>query len=271
MPEPAIGLLGDIQLGIERQAGAVNHGQQAHAQPAPPAVGASDHRHRSHEGAAAAWSLAPHAVQSPRTSPLDLIQLSTDYRPEAAEVLTEAFLDNPVWTCIGPKRESLRRHVARHFHRLALRHAQRYGGPSWCALRDGKVVGVAVTFAHGHDYPPPMTWLTEGTPFILAGPGGMLRAARVDVAMKRGHPREPYFYLWFLAVDPPAQRQGVGRTLLGQMLAEARARQLPVYLETTKAANVPYYASHGFRLTGEAAMPRGARVWYMWHDAGLIA
>ena len=101
--------------------------------------------------------------------------------------------------------------------------------------------------------------------FLLAGPAPSVRGLRTNEIFLKAHPHEPHVYVEYLAVDPAAQRSGVGR-LLGSVIEEAAGRDLPVYLETTKPANVPYYASFGFQVTGEAELPRGARVWFMWRD-----
>jgi ribosomal protein S18 acetylase RimI-like enzyme len=198
---------------------------------------------------------------------MEVVDLNGGRRGATAEVLTEAFLDDPAWLAIGPRRAPHRRRVLRSYHGLALREALRHGGPSWCATREGSVVGCAVTFADGTAYPPPRATLVEGRAFALAGPGPSLRGARVDAALKRAHPEEPHLYLWFLAAHPSAQRQGVGRALLERVLEEASERETPAYLETTKPENVPYYASFGFGVIGEADLPRGAHAWFMWRDA----
>ena len=66
--------------------------------------------------------------------------------------------------------------------------------------------------------------------------------------------------LYDLAVDPNHQRGGIGRSLLARVYEEATA---PVYLDTANPANVPYYASNGYKEIGRAAGPRGATMWFM--------
>lgn len=197
---------------------------------------------------------------------MEVVALDGELRRQVAGVLTEAFLDDPAWLALGPDRERQRRLVLRAYHGLVLREALRHGGPSWCALRDGVPDGVAVTFADGEAYPPPWATLFEAPAFLLAGPAPSLRGARLDATLKHSHPHEPHVYLWFLAAHPRAQRQGVGRALMARVLDEAQRRERPVYLETTKPDNLPYYGSFGFRVIGEAPLPRGARVWFMWRD-----
>jgi ribosomal protein S18 acetylase RimI-like enzyme len=178
-------------------------------------------------------------------------------------MLADAFLDDPAWMAIGPAREHARLRLLRAYYRVVLRETAAYGGPAWCALRDGAVIGVAVTFADGLAYPPPRALIAEGVPFVTAGPGPAIRGARVDAIFKRLHLHEPHLYLWQLAAHPTAQRQGVGRALMSRVLEEAERREAPAYLETTKPENVPYYAGFGFRVVDEAELPRGAHVWFM--------
>ena len=65
----------------------------------------------------------------------------------------------------------------------------------------------------------------------------------------------PHYYLWGLAVAPEAQRTGAGTALLAAFLMKTDAEGLPVYLETHRETNVPYYESRGFRLIGTETVP----------------
>jgi ribosomal protein S18 acetylase RimI-like enzyme len=203
---------------------------------------------------------------------LDVVPLERGRgRREAARVLVAGFLDDPAWVAIGPRARAHRRYVLRGFFGMTLREALRFGGPSWCATRGGRMVGVAVTFGDGRAFPPPHSNLVEAPPFVFAGAGPALRGARVGAVMERAHPHDPHLYLWFLAAHPDAQRQGVGRALMARVLEEAAAGEVPVYLETTRAENVPYYASFGFDVIGEEDLPRGAHMWFMSREAESAA
>jgi GNAT superfamily N-acetyltransferase len=181
----------------------------------------------------------------------------------AAVLLADAFLDDPGWVAVGPDRRGRRYQLLRRFHRHALDVIDRYGKPIYGAFDGGgaSLVGVAATFAAGL-YPPPAlrTTLRFLPGFLRAGPAPVARALRFSAVQEKGHPHEEHVYLWFLAVDPQHQRGGVGRALLARVYEEAEA---PVYLDTANPANVPYYASNGFKETGSAAGPRGATVWFM--------
>jgi ribosomal protein S18 acetylase RimI-like enzyme len=80
------------------------------------------------------------------------------------------------------------------------------------------------------------------------------------------HPQERHLYLAVLGVDPPLQGDGVGSALLEPGLELCDREALPAYLETATERNVAFYARHGFRVTGEVALPQGPTVWTMWRE-----
>ena len=139
----------------------------------------------------------------------------------------------------------------------------RWGRPIYGAFapEDGNALaGVAATFGAGRYPPPAWTFLKYVPGFLLAGPAPIVRGLRTSAAQDQGHPKDEHVFLWFLAVDPPHQRTGIGRALLARVFEEAEA---PVYLDTANPANVPYYASLGFEEIGSTPLPRGATMWFM--------
>lgn len=179
---------------------------------------------------------------------------------DAARVITDALLHDPGWLAVGPARMGHRRFVAYRYHRAALGVIHRYGRPIYGAVLEGRVVGVAATFAAGRYPPPAWTFIRYVPSFLAAGPGPIVRGLRTSAVQDRGHPPDEHVFLWFLGVDPDHQRAGVGRALLNRVFEEAGA---PVYLDTANPANVPYYASFGFEEIGRARLPRDATMWFM--------
>jgi ribosomal protein S18 acetylase RimI-like enzyme len=59
---------------------------------------------------------------------------------------------------------------------------------------------------------------------------------------------EPHYYLFLLGVEPARQGQGVGSQLITPMLARCDREQARVYLETSRADNLPFYERHGFEV-----------------------
>jgi ribosomal protein S18 acetylase RimI-like enzyme len=142
----------------------------------------------------------------------------------AAEIFADAFLDDPGWVAVGPDRRAHRHSVLRRYHRTALNVIHRYGRPIYDAFgEEGRLAGVAATFAAGR-YPPPAWTIAYFVPgFMLAGPGPIVRGLRFSAVQEHGHPEDEHVYLWFLAVDPKQQRGGIGRALLAHRKPGQRA------------------------------------------------
>jgi len=192
---------------------------------------------------------------------VEIVPLDRSEYDAAARIFADAFIDDPGWVAVGPDRRRLRHSILRRYHRTALDVIHRYGRPIYGAFADdGRLAGVAATFAAGL-YPPPAWTTAYFVPgFLLAGPAPIVRGLRFSTIQERGHPKYEHVYLWFLAVDPARQRSGIGRALLARVYEEAAA---PVYLDTANPANVPYYAGNEFEEIGTAHGPRGATMWFM--------
>lgn len=84
---------------------------------------------------------------------------------------------------------------------------------------------------------------------------------------ERHHPAAPpHWYLAILGTDPAAQGRGLGSHLLAAVLQRCDEDGVGAYLESSKEANIAYYARHGFRVTQELRLPRGPWLWAMWRD-----
>src|SRR4051812_27238120 len=151
--------------------------------------------------------------------------------------------------------------MLQRFFRGHMRVARRWGGPIYGAFDAGGLVGTLIAFEEGEFPPPPQSMLMEGPGMLAAGPGTTIRALQGQATLAAGHPEEPHAFVSMLGVDPSSQRTGAGRALLGQVLAEADEREVPVYLDTANPDNLPYYLSFGFEPTGEGDLPRGATIW----------
>jgi GNAT superfamily N-acetyltransferase len=76
-------------------------------------------------------------------------------------------------------------------------------------------------------------------------------------------PREPHWHLSLLGVDPDRQGEGIGSALLRPVLERCDHGRRPAYLETSKPANLRFYARHGFAVRDEVELRGGLRVWTM--------
>jgi GNAT superfamily N-acetyltransferase len=183
----------------------------------------------------------------------------SDHR-EAARIITDALLDDPGWRAVGPDDRKRRRRVLLGYHRAVVEVTHRHGGPIYGAFRDNNLAAVAVTFAAGLHPAPAYTFARYVPPFLRAGPATVVRALRASAVQDKGHPPDDHHFVWQLAVDPPAQRSGLGRALLTRTAEDAN---VPLYLDTANPANLPYYAGFGFEEIGSAPLPRGATMWFM--------
>ncbi|HEU4558025.1 MAG TPA: GNAT family N-acetyltransferase [Longimicrobium sp.] len=68
--------------------------------------------------------------------------------------------------------------------------------------------------------------------------------------MERYHPREPYWYLPFIGVDPFQQGNGYGAALIKHALIPCDRDHTLAYLESSNPKNIPLYERHGFELLG---------------------
>lgn len=88
----------------------------------------------------------------------------------------------------------------------------------------------------------------------ITGWSGLGRVVRGLDAMEKAHPTYPHWFLQSIGVRPTFQGQGWGRKLLTPILERADAEGLPVYLESSKPSNVPYYERFGFEVVGASVL-----------------
>jgi GNAT superfamily N-acetyltransferase len=63
-------------------------------------------------------------------------------------------------------------------------------------------------------------------------------------------PREPYWYLPLIGVDPFHQGKGYGAALMQHALLPCDRNKQCAYLESTNPKNIPLYERHGFEVLG---------------------
>jgi GNAT superfamily N-acetyltransferase len=197
-------------------------------------------------------------VTAMTTAATDTRALEKQDVPEAGQVLSRAFWDDPLMTWLMPD-EGRRAKGLPWFMTVAARYGAKYGQPYTTAVN---VDGAALWL------PPGETKISTGRMIgngLLAAPlrmgvGGANRFVKVMNIFEKLHERdvpERHWYLMVLGVDPPRQGQGVGGGLMGPILNRADAEGLACYLETQKAKNVPFYQKHGFEVVVEDDTPDG--------------
>lgn len=182
----------------------------------------------------------------------------------AARVLAAAFLDDPIGAAIGPRRRRHRAAINPLSFAGIVAASRRHGAGVSLARRGGRVVGVSIHFEPGQWPIGDGAVLHELAWALLAGPRPVRRGIAFDRMVRAAHVLHEHAYLWFLGVDPPAQGTGVGRALLARFHERTDAHGVPAYLETGTIGNVAWYASAGYEVLGELALPRGGGpVWRM--------
>lgn len=184
-------------------------------------------------------------------------------RRAAARMYGAAFADDPGWTDVGPASRARRLRYARRICGGELRVAERLGGTVLATYDDGEPSAAIVYYPPGVRARSWRVTLAEAPGAVLAGPAVLRRSLAADSALSAGHPGEPHLFVSLLAAHPDRQRGGRGRALLQAALDEAERLGVPAYLDTGNPANLPYYRSFGFVVTGEARLPRGAPLWYL--------
>jgi ribosomal protein S18 acetylase RimI-like enzyme len=195
---------------------------------------------------------------------VDVIDLPRERFGQASAVMADAFVDDPGWQAVGPDNRQRLHSYVRRICGGVLRVCAQRGGPIWQVEREGRTVGVLSSLDPGQ-WPPPQlpALVAQASGPLLGGPAVFVRSLKGDSAMHRGHPQDPHFFVWMLAVSPAAQRSGVGRALLSKALERAEEFGVPAYLDTANPDNLPYYGSFGFQQVGETTLPRDATLWFM--------
>lgn len=210
-------------------------------------------------------------------SSLTFARIETHELETTAQLLANAFADNPCYAYIHPRSRTRSAELVRFFSRnlrwrLPL-------GLTWVA-RDGLggVLATASLEPPGGIKRPALDQLTHWVLPSLHRPGvrSLVRLVRVDGAFaeqNRLAARAPgYWHVHAVAVDPSRQGQRVGTSLVAAILEELQAKlrrnQEPTVLSTQRERNVRFYAQLGFELNHERTMMQsraepGFHSWFM--------
>jgi ribosomal protein S18 acetylase RimI-like enzyme len=189
-------------------------------------------------------------------------------RAETAAVgplLARAFLDDPVWSRVGPRSRGYRRHTSRVAFWGIVRASARHGARIRVARADpaDPPLGATIAFEPGAWPPPDRAFIWQLPWAALAGPLPIVRGLRADSAIRAEHIEHPHLYLWYIGVDPTRHRSGVGRALMADLHRRSGELGLSTYLETGTPGNVSFYEGLGYEAVGRIALPGGPRLWKM--------
>jgi GNAT superfamily N-acetyltransferase len=189
----------------------------------------------------------------------------TNDAARAAEILTGAFHNDPVWGWAFPDQ---RRRAAQHtaFWRFYVDAAIPYG---WVWL-SGDAEAVALWIPPGcPELPPEDEPRLEAMLIELVGVAQTAILTETFARFEAAHPREDlHYYLSLLGTHPDYWGHGIGMGLLADTLEMVDREGMPAYLESTNPANHRRYERLGFRHRGEFSLPgEGPRVATMWREA----
>jgi ribosomal protein S18 acetylase RimI-like enzyme len=188
----------------------------------------------------------------PARHPLPVTRLRAEDRCRAADVLGQAFTEDPLWAAIMPDEATRPTKLTRMFSDLTKLVAGARGLP----LTAG-TLSVALWMPPGRDLGL-RAFLRSGFSTVrttLALPADdrrrMLGALR-QIGRKRGrHVPDPHWYLLALGTDPDHQGEGLGSTLVREGTRRADEAGARTYLETETEANVDFYSHLGFEVVEE--------------------
>ena len=177
-------------------------------------------------------------------------------------MLARAFRDNPLNVAVIGDSPARRMRCNRAGISALLASTRRHGLLFFAEVGTELLGALAAVPPYANPLPAPApsvqlrTLLSQG--FRVASRWGTI-ARRLHVL----HPQQPHWYVASLGVEPAAQGQGLGASLLTRLLEHADHAGFPTYLETDRILNVGFYESRGFRVEEQIAL-LGVPVWRMW-------
>ncbi len=201
-------------------------------------------------------------TDSASRNPRDVRLAGEADREAVVRVLTAAFFDDPLMAWVFPRAARRRGALRRLFEMEAEFFLRR--GLVWLSAEQQ---GAATWLAPGVPASLRLRTVARHLPAWLAagGPWHAVHVLRAFALTERKHPKEPHYYLGSIGVEPAAQGQGLGGSLIEAMTERIDAEGMPTYLLSSNARNVPLYERHGFRVTEALKIPHGGpTVWSMW-------
>lgn len=198
-----------------------------------------------------------------------IVPLERSRLGDAAELLADAFFDDPFARYMIPDESKRRRTIGRMMGRC-LSYGMLYGHVETTENFEGIAVWIKPEYVNFNFFRTLRSGMIA-IPWIL----GRAAARRFSRAMADGsrlhakHAPGRHWYLFILAARPDAQRRGVGTALMRHGLARVDEQGLPCYLETSSPKNVAYYPRHGFKMVEETGLGDGSlSMWAFLRQAG---
>jgi ribosomal protein S18 acetylase RimI-like enzyme len=196
------------------------------------------------------------------TRPTETVRKATAAQAtKIGDTLTRAFFDDPIMRWAMPDDDRRRRALPPFFELFATtiqRHDEVY------LAGDG--IGAALWV------PPDRQVVDEddaeefGRRMEAIAGVDAARSFEISALLDEHHPHGSFYFLQLLGVEPEAQGQGLGSTLLRTVLERCDREGTGAYLDATSPPNRRLYERHGFVAIGELAPAGGPQLWQMWRD-----
>ena len=201
-----------------------------------------------------------------------VMRLMREQNVLAAKVLTDAFMDDPMYQVIFPDPEDRAKGLNAVWNGI-LKYSQKYGE----VYTTPEVAGAACWLSPGNTEVTFVGQIRTGLALYRAlmkfsaeeRTDFMHAMDFVDVEHKR-LVQGPHWYLWALGVSPDHQGKGIGGRLLEPVMARAEEKGIPCYLEVVTETNVAFYEECGFKVIWDGDTPiQGVHVWMMLRDPAI--
>lgn len=197
-----------------------------------------------------------------------VIDLTMDDHEEAAEVLTAAFLSDPLMTFLSGDSPAGHMACTAALMRLSITYRLHLGWPA-LGIRgtDGRLEGVIGLSAPGPTPQSPVVDALNAWYRETIGPEAAARYAEYGHAAHIGEPDVPHHYVGVIAARPDLQGRGLGRKLLvaARDAALADPSSQGLWLDTSTTKNVAFYKGSGYDVVAETALGN-TKVWGMYHS-----
>lgn len=187
----------------------------------------------------------------------ELLRLDNTQIISAAELLTRAFLDYPLFRYFFPD-ISARKTLMPYLFRYSLSYAVRYG---YVFATSPNMEGIAV-WLHS-DYHPMTFWrVIKSVPLStilnlgMKGGSGMRYTSEYIDGVHRHLVPTRHWFLQDIGVDPSFRGNGYASRLLRPMLQKIDTDNLLCYLETQDEVNVAIYEHYGFQVIDKSTIPQ---------------
>ena len=192
------------------------------------------------------------------------LELNGSTLDEIGAVGAAAFGDDRFFSFLMPE-ERMRHRALRIFCRATVSEIGAGAVVYGARATSGRLVGVAA-FVRPGGWPlsiaAQLRQLRSGLVAMIPRPRALIDGSRYLLAVERVHPKGEIWYLALLAVDPSAQRGGIGGAMQMQVYVQADKEGLDSYLETQKEANLAYYRRFGYEVERELRPVRnGPPLW----------